>query len=156
MVTESSKTHNIAIILGETDTDIIKRQAHKYYIELTFDMDNITERLVSLNKLHNMIDENSLLQLEYGQYIGYNTGVIDTSVETASIGIGNIKQVADGKHNDVSNDALSMFSTMWYEIARAEIDGLGEIVTDMYSIMNEIIQNEKDKDVFQGMSHTKH
>lgn len=130
-------------VIDVENTNALKQQTIKMLEEITFSYEAICDSMVLFEPISEILEQETDLRALHGEYFGYNNGVIDSSTGTVEVSIINMQKVIEGEYDDLTLPAMIVFVTMWYEIAKVEIESSMLCVENIVGIEKELFDDTK-------------
>lgn len=156
---EIDNFNEITSILKITDIEQLKQHATDELSKINDSFERQMKLLESLLTINDLVKSNSELQLELGEVLGYNYGMIDSALNNTSVCIKNLTRVSIGEYDDTDPAALGMFIFLWQQFAIVEIKTVYIGLNELESIEASIIGCDFDQvnmDRITNISNTIH
>ena len=136
--------------------DILKNNVSLFINEINGIYETLADKIKVLENMSKLMQTETDIRSEYGEYIGYNMGLVDSAASIIDSSLTNLEKIKDGEMDLVSIGAASLYSTVWYEMAKHELGNIASIVTDMLIVEQELFNGDSSTALlFQDMQSTR-
>lgn len=141
------------LISNVKDIEGLKQYANDVLAEISDLFDQQMKLLESISTINDLIKLNIELQINLGETLGYNYGMIDASLNGIFICMKNLTKISTGEYDNTDPAALEMFISIWRQIALAEVKTVHEGLNELELIEVNIIGDGSNKIIMGQLSN---
>ena len=116
----------------------------------------IKNRLIITHTVTDLLDSDENIRSKVGEYVGYHFGSMSHNMMMVSSAMKNLKRFQDGHLDKVDPQARGMYVTIWYNIARSNIDLVEGSMGNLEALESDLVEQEmgsEDAAIKRGTLH---
>lgn len=99
----------------------------------------LRKQFMGAQTLTDLIDTDLKIKAEVGEYLGYNYGTINQSMNLVDNAVLNLKKFAEGNLNDIDPAARGMFISIWYNLAAEQLATVTNIMGELEGLEHDLV-----------------